>query len=197
MHMFVMTVDQRKSSTSEDLIPQLENNLREYLGVDPPVRGFQRTAGDEAQAVFDRPDVVLATALRLSRLGRWHIGIGAGAVETPLPRSVREGKGQAFVHARAAVERAKKSSAHIAFEGNGAHRGLIEATLQLVMSLEEERSDNWQQVGELYSQGLTQQAIAEQLGTYQSAVSRSLKQGRWVETRRVLDELAGLLAEEK
>lgn len=192
--MFVMTVDQRNSSAGEDLVPELHKGLAS-AGTGKPLRVFQRTAGDEVQAVFECPQAVLATALFLARTGDWHIGIGAGSVNEPLPENAREGSGTAYKNARTAVERAKRSPGHIAYEGQGRFSALIEATLQLVMGIEEDRNDSWQEVGELYEQGMTQTAIAEQLGTFQSAVSRSLKQGRWQETRRIIKELEHLLAE--
>ncbi len=194
--MFVMTVDQRNSSKNDDLIPYLEHELLQENTAIHPLRGFQRTAGDEAQAVFDDPHDLLTATLFLSRQGRWHIGIGSGEIEKPLPENTREGRGAAFIHARKAVERAKKSTAHIAFESNSRYSNLIEATLQLLMSIEESRNNSWQQAGELYSQGFTQKEIAQKLDTYQSAVSRSLKLGHWKETRRILSELEPLLTEE-
>lgn len=193
--MFVMTVDQRNSSSGKDLVPQLQDSLAR-AGLGAPLKDFQRTAGDEVQAVFESPQAVLENALFLARTGSWHIGIGAGSVKEPLPENAREGSGIAYKNARTAVERAKRSPGHIAYEGQGKYSAVIEATLQLVMGLEEDRNDSWQEVGELYDQGLTQKAIAEQLGTYQSAVSRSLKQGRWQETRRIITELEKLLAED-
>lgn len=192
LYMFVMTVDQRNSRTSEDLIPQLE----ESTSLSSPLRAFQRTAGDEAQAVFDSPQNLLKTAQILARQGNWHIGIGSGSINQPLPMETRAGSGQAYIKARTAVDRAKKSPGHIAFEGTSPYAALIEASLQLIMGLEEERNPTWQAIGELYDQGLSQQAIAERLGTYQPAVSRALKQGRWQETRRILKELAHILQEE-
>ncbi|MDO4898745.1 MAG: hypothetical protein Q3965_05485 [Rothia sp. (in: high G+C Gram-positive bacteria)] len=146
--------------------------------------------------MFDTPQNLLATAQFLARQGTWHIGIGAGHINQPLPSEARAGSGQAYYNARSAVERAKKSPGHIAFEGETRFAPLIEASLQLVMGLEEDRNDTWQNMGELYNQGMTQKAIAEHCETHQSAVSRALKQGRWQETRRVLKELTHLLEEE-
>lgn len=194
--MFVMTVDQRNSSTGQDLVPQLHSDLAGNSNIASPLRPFQRTAGDEVQAVFDDPNGLLETALVLARQGTWHIGIGVGAVNEPLPANAREGNGQAYRKARTAVERAKRSAGHIAFEGTGRFSELIEASLQLVMGLEEDRNDSWQAIGELYEQGMTQIEIATHLQTYQSAVSRALRQGRWQETRRMVQELKTLLAEE-
>lgn len=196
LYMFVMTVDQRKSTQSgQDLIPQLEKLVASLDDVET-LRPFQRTAGDEAQAVFEEAKGVLAVAKVLVRQGNWHVGIGAGAVDSPLPQETRAGSGQAYINARYAVERAKKSPGHIAFEGNSPFSSLIESTLQLVMKLEVDRKKDWQEVGELYEQGLTQKEIATKLETHQSAVSRVLDQGHWKESRRVLEELARLLEEE-
>lgn len=197
LYMFVMTVDQRKSTQSgQDLIPQLEKLVASLDDVET-LRPFQRTAGDEAQAVFEEAEGVLAVAKVLVRQGNWHVGIGAGAVDLPLPQETRAGNGRAYINARYAVERAKKSPGHIAFEGNSPFSSLIEATLQLVMKLEVDRKKDWQEVGELYEQGLTQKDIAAKMGTHQPAVSRVLSQGYWKESRRVLRELVDILEEEK
>ncbi|QRZ60819.1 hypothetical protein [Rothia sp. ZJ932] len=192
-----MTVDQRNSSNNPNAIPLLLELGEGKSETGKPLLPFQRTAGDEAQAVFDDVQALLATSLLLSRQGFWHIGIGKGAIDEPTSKNAREGKGEAYINAREAVERAKKSSGHVAYESDGKYAGLIEASLQLVLGLEEERSDSRQEVGELYEEGITQTAIAEQLGTYQSAVSRLLKQGKWQESRRIIKELAGLLEEDQ
>lgn len=196
--MFVMTIDQRDSTSSgADLIQPLEAKLGMFGALTGALRDFQRTAGDEAQAVFEDTKSLLDVALILARQGTWHIGIGAGQVDEPLPHNAREGNGVAYRNARRAVERAKKSSGNIAYESGTDLSDLVEAGLQLVMGLEQERSESWQMMGELYSQGLTQQEIAQQLGTYQSAVSRALKQGRWQETRKLLKGLEGVMEREE
>ncbi|NKY40752.1 hypothetical protein HGA02_14810, partial [Cellulomonas septica] len=104
--MFVLTIDQRGSRRHGDRVEQLLADLaahHEQTGVDP-LRGFERTVGDEVQGVYDDPEPVVDVALHVLRLGGWTVGIGAGPVDEPLPDSPRAGSGPAFVLARTAVE---------------------------------------------------------------------------------------------
>jgi len=110
--MFVVTADQRGSRRHGDLVPA----ALEALGrMRPrPLRRFERTAGDEIQAVCDDPVVVVDIVLVLMRTSGWRIGVGVGPVETPLPRSGRAGRGPAFVAARTAVGAAHANVAQLA-----------------------------------------------------------------------------------
>src|SRR5450756_2751646 len=76
-------------------------------GRDGVVRAFERTVGDEVQAVLDAAELAVEVALQLLRTKAWSVGIGVGEVDEPLPERGRAGGGTAFVLARAAVERAK------------------------------------------------------------------------------------------
>ncbi len=107
--MFVMTIDQRGSRRVGDRVEVLLAALADVVAAwgEGVVRPFERTVGDEVQAVLDDPDLTLDVALRVLRLGGWTVGIGVGAVDEPLPASARAGSGEAFVLARTAVERAK------------------------------------------------------------------------------------------
>ena len=107
-----MTVDQEGSRRVGDRVDALLGGLgtaSPLVGAAPGavVLPFERTVGDEVQAVLADADLVVALALHLVRAGGWSIGIGAGTVDTPLPPSSRAGSGSAFVHAREAVEAAK------------------------------------------------------------------------------------------
>jgi hypothetical protein len=119
--MYVMTIDQRGSTTDVDRVPEL---LAELSALSSAGR-FERSVGDEVQGVVERPEEVVDIALHALRGGRWYVGIGVGAVDLPLPASPREGSGPAFVAARLAVDRAKASAAHVpvAVVPGGARRG--------------------------------------------------------------------------
>src|SRR5690554_6935452 len=136
--MFVMTIDQQGSTQHGDHVAALLAHLSELELTAPAdgfARGFERTVGDEVQAVLDEPERAVAVALAVLRLGGWSVGIGAGPVNTPLPASTREASGTAFVHAREAVERAKSRSTAvpIAVEGENAERATeAEALLRLL-----------------------------------------------------------------
>ncbi|MEO9103763.1 MAG: hypothetical protein ABI238_02270, partial [Terrimesophilobacter sp.] len=112
--MFVMTVDQRGSRRDIDRV----ETLLSTVNTPRLTRPFERTAGDEVQAVADASlegaHTVVDIALALVRQGTWSIGIGIGTVEEPLPTSTRAGRGPAFEAARDAVTRAKNATASIA-----------------------------------------------------------------------------------
>ena len=103
--MFVLTIDQKDSRNSSDRVP----GLLELLSSQELELPFERTVGDEVQAVASSPDAVVNAALLALRQGGWSVGIGVGSVGLPLPASSREAGGEAFIAARAAVERAKKT----------------------------------------------------------------------------------------
>ena len=105
MTVAVLTVDQRGSRTSPDLVPGALAALADV----PLLRPFERTAGDEFQGVVDDPASLARVAERLLREDRWNIGIGIGPVDEPLPDHARAGSGAAYLHARQAVTAAKNS----------------------------------------------------------------------------------------
>lgn len=181
--MFVLTVDQRRSRSREDLVQE----ALDVLNTDssrPLLRGFERTAGDEMQAVTSDASVAVGIALDLAASNNWSVGIGVGRVDEPLPESTRAGSGEAFERAREAVTAAKTSPGNIAVAGARAEAGHAEAVLQLLVSVARKRSKEAREAGELSDQGLTQQHIADRLGITQQAVSSRLHSGLWHECRR-------------
>ncbi|MCY1159453.1 MAG: hypothetical protein MOP51_2478 [Citricoccus sp.] len=201
--MFVMTMDQRGSSSGPDLVAGLVEGLNAEGAERGIVRPFQRTAGDEVQGLLDRADVVVGIALSAARSGHWSVGIGVGPVREPMPRETRAGAGPAFENAREAVERAKHSPGRVAVSapasvsypaGAGAETEdgdqaelleAVEAGLQLLAELEYRRSEEGQDAGRLVDAGLTQREAAERLGITQQAVSSRLRSGLWHESRRL------------
>ncbi|MGW6173076.1 sigma factor-like helix-turn-helix DNA-binding protein [Arthrobacter sp. NPDC055138] len=181
--MFVLTVDQRRSRSREDLVRE----ALDVLNTDPArplLRGFERTAGDEMQAVAADASVAMEIALDLAASNNWSVGIGIGRVDEPLPESTRAGSGEAFERAREAVTAAKTSPGNIAVAGARVEAGHAEAVLQLLVSVARKRSREAREAGELSDQGLTQQQIADRLGITQQAVSSRLHSGLWHECRR-------------
>ena len=182
--MIVMTIDQRKSRTNPDKVESLLQCLGNNYQI---LRLFERTAGDEVQGVVDDGRIAIRLALAIAATGEWSVGIGVGAVESPLPAQTRAGRGTAFENARDAVDRAKKSTGAIAVSGPGEESGRIEAELQLISILESRRSKSSQEAGGLIAEGLTQHEIAVKLGITQQAVSQRLNLGLWHETRRLAE----------
>jgi len=190
--MFVLTVDQRRSRQREDLVEAAMETLN-HDALRPLVLPFDRTAGDEMQAVAAEPSVVVSIAMELAVSSHWSVGIGIGSVKRPLPDNTRAGSGEAFERARSAVTSAKNASGNIAVSGASPQAGQAEALLQLLVLIARRRSEMSEEAGLLSDQGLTQQQIARQLGISQQAVSSRLQSGLWQESRRVLSVAESLL----
>ena len=190
--MIVITIDQRRSRSGPD---KVETLLQRLASDYEAVRGFERTAGDEIQGVLRDGATAVDLALEVARTGEWSVGIGVGAVETPMPEQTRAGRGPAFEHARDAVERAKASSGSLALSGPGDGAERLEAELQLVAMVNARRTESSAEAGILVSRGLTQQQVAAKLGISQQAVSARLASGLWYEATR-LATAAGLALHE-
>jgi hypothetical protein len=170
---FVLTADQRDSRNNEDLVPAGLAAVARFAG--PRLAaGPDRTTGDELQLAAADPQALLAIALHLTRLGAWSVGIGVGAVEKPLPASVRAGRGDAFVRARDAVERAKRAATRLAITGDEAATD-AESLVRLLVELRDRRTAEGWEVYDLLADGLTQRDAAERLGITEGAVSLRAK----------------------
>lgn len=196
--MFVITVDQRRSRRSPDRVDvalaRLEG-LAASGAVAPPVRGFERTAGDEFQGVLDDAGTVVALVLDLVRDGGWHVGVGAGPVDEPLPRTTRAGRGPVFAHARAAVEAAKRAPDHVAVRGvDDDAAGAADAVLALLAAVVARRSDPAWEAVDLVAAGRTAGEAAAKLGVTRQAVSQRLTAGLWQQERAARPVAARLLA---
>ncbi|GAB3246043.1 hypothetical protein [Arthrobacter pigmenti] len=182
--MYAMTIDQRGSRTGDDLVEGLLNRLDGEPHV-PVIRNFERTAGDEVQGLLDNPSAVVHLALELAQTDQWSVGIGVGAVKTPLPDSTRAASGPAFEYARTAVEDAKHAGGHICVRGGHPACEDVDSVLQLLGALSLKRSEAAMEAGNLLAGGATQQEIASRLGITQQAVSARLRAGLWQEDQRV------------
>ena len=168
---YVMTVDQRRSSRSPDLVEQALTQLADV----PTVLPFERTAGDELQGVLGDPMSVVDAILSLVRTGRWHIGVGIGEVERPLAVSSRAGRGPAFSRARQAVEAAKRRPQHLAVRGDdGCGAEQADAVLTLLAAVVERRSPAAWQAIDLDDDGLSPAETAAKLGISRQAVAQRL-----------------------
>ena len=188
----VVTVDQRGSRRSPDLVPGLLASLADV----PAVRAFDQTAGDEVQGVLDDPAALATVVERLLRQDAWHVGVGAGPVERPLPETARAGRGPAYVHARAAVTAAKTSPWHLrvlAGENAAAEARALETVLWLWAVVLSRRTARGWEVADLVAEGLSYDETATRLGISPSAVSQRAQAAGIVEGRRAR-ELATDLA---
>lgn len=198
--MFVITADQIGSRSDIDragpLLRALEGRHRELL-----LLPIDQTAGDELQAITAHAPTALALVMEIARTGRWSIGLGVGSVRTPLPEAVRKASGPAFVSAREAVTRAKKSETRFALEAEDAASATLQASeleplIDMLLLLRARRSARGWEAVELLEQGLAQNEIAIRLQITESAVSQRLAAAQWrVEEAaspaliRLLDEL--------
>jgi hypothetical protein len=207
--MIVLTADQRGSTRHGDRVPEVLPFLDTRTAGRPGlVLPFDRTVGDEVQGLFaggpDGAALATDTALALLRDGRWTVGIGAGAVDEPLPAASRAASGGAFVHARHAVERAKGrgSVAPVAVEADDAAAAAeVEALLRLLGAVAARRSPaGWEAIDTLAAAGerASQKDAALALGVTEQAMSQRLRAALWAEEAavrpvvvRLLTELAG------
>lgn len=187
----VMTVDQRASRRSADRVGELLDRLAGAATLRP----FERTAGDELQAVLDDPDVVVDVALALVRDGGWWVGIGAGPVEEPLPGTTRAGRGTAFSLAREAVDAAKRRPQRTAVRGVDAQAAQdAQALLTLLAVVVDRRSAAaWAAVEAVAATG-TITAAADRLGVTRQAVGQRLATGLWDAEQEARPAAARLLA---
>jgi hypothetical protein len=189
---YVLTVDQRASRRNADRVAEVLELLN---GTVPTILGFERTAGDEFQGVLGEPDDVVDVVLQLVRQGGWSIGVGAGAVQTPLPRSTRAGTGQAFLSARRAVEAAKQRPTRLAVRGAvPPDAGDAQAVLSALAVVVERRSEPaWEAIA-LVDGGRTQAEAAAELGISRQAVGQRLAAGLWDLERDLRPTAARLLS---
>ncbi len=199
--MFVLTIDQAGSRSTADRIPDLLDLLAPIGTVLP----WERSVGDEAQGVLARAGDVVDAVLLCLRSGGWYVGIGIGGVEEPLPRSPREARGPAFVAARRAVERAKKTGerAPLAVEASDGGAGAAaeaaseaEGVLALLGRHVLGRSEAEWRILDLLQPGErgTQTAVARTLGISPQAVSKAAARAAWHEEHAVRSAAARLLA---
>ena len=190
MQVAVFTVDQRASRSGHDRVPELLQRLAAHRMTLP----FERTVGDEIQALTTDPTRVAEVAETLLRTGGWNVGIGLGEAEEPLPEHSREGRGSAYLHAREAVTAAKRSPWHVCVRGESPQAArALESALWLWADLLHRRSSKGWAVVDLLDSGLTQEEAARRLGITQSAVTQRARAAGLVEGRRA-GELTGHLA---
>jgi len=188
---YVLTVDQRASRRGRD---RVGDALRLLEGTVPVLLGFERTAGDEFQGLLGEPADVVDVVLRLVRMGGWSIGVGAGAVQAPLPDSTRAGSGPAFLAARRAVDAAKQRPFRLAVRGAVPPEAAdAQAVLSALAGLVERRSQQaWAAIA-LVEEGRTQSDAATALGISRQAVGQRLAAGMWELERELRPTAARLL----
>lgn len=173
----VLTADQVDSRSRDDAVPSALRALRSLPTGGAAARGFARTAGDEIQGLFTRSSDAVEALERLARLGCWRVGVGIGAVVTPVPDDVRAASGEAFIAAREAVEASRLVPARVAVRAASAPESAQDLDTALVMLhlLWQRRTEAGWDVAELLSRGLTQRDVAADLGITPSAISQRVR----------------------
>jgi hypothetical protein len=187
----VLTVDQRGSRRGADRVDDILDALKPI----PSTRPFERTAGDEIQAVFDDAEPASQAILQLLRDGHWSVGVGVGPVHLPLPASTRAGRGPAFELARVAVDAAKRSAQHVAVRAADTERGHdLDALLGLLAVVTRGRTRQAWEAIDLVESGLSQAEVAAKLSISPQAVSQRLAAAHWREERAGRPTLVRLLS---
>jgi hypothetical protein len=191
----VLTVDQQDSRTNLDAVPALLGRLADAPDL-ALLRPFQRTVGDEVQAVLDDADAVVEALARILRDGGWSVGLGVGAVDEPLPPDSRAGRGEAYLLARDAVTRAKTAPHRICVVGADRYRAeQLETVLWLWAGLLERRTDRGWEVHDALGEGLSHAEAGRRLGISQSAVTQRAQSAGLVDERRARRLATELLSE--
>jgi hypothetical protein len=181
--MFVVTADQVDSQGRVDIVGRTLDHIDERFGRRLALPA-DRNAGDELQALTDDAATALDLILRLTRDDAWSVGLGMGGVRMPLPANTREATGDAFVAARTAVTRAKRTATRFAAEAVARPEDAadVEALLNLLLSLRAGRTRPGWELFDLVSAGLTQAEAGARLGiTPQSASDRARAAGLRIE----------------
>jgi hypothetical protein len=191
--MFVLTVDQIESRDRTDLVDDALQRLSSVATVLP----FTRTVGDELQGLMEDPVSVVDAMVILMRDERWHMGLGIGPVERPLPEDSRRARGPAFVCARAAVNAAKSEPSHlcvVAAREDDHEAYDVEAVWRLTAAVQRRRSEPGWEAVDLVRAGSTQSEVAERLGISRQAVGQRLQAAQWSVEEAIRPTLVRLLA---
>ena len=195
--MFVITADQDSSRRTGERVDALLSTLAAVIEAEqlPGVlRPFERTVGDEVQAVLSDPASTVRLTLELQRLQEWAVGIGVGEADH-LAASARASSGPAFIRAREAVERAggRAVPTPVAVVAADAAARDAEALLQLMAAVLRRRSDAGWEMIDARLRAPTARAAAEELGISPQAASQRLQAALWEVVRGVEPLAAGLL----
>ena len=192
--MFVITADQVDSRSSADLVAATIDTLNS--GSVATVLKADRTAGDELQVLIADSRDALTVVLQLTRSGQWSVGCGVGNVATPLPGNIRADRGEAFIAARRAVERAKKRPTKFALETEPATQPAsdAESLIDMLLALRARRSpEGWELHDLMDGNDLTQSEAAGKLGISPQAISLRARAAELRTEQAALPSLARIL----
>ncbi|HEY5820680.1 MAG TPA: transposase [Propionibacteriaceae bacterium] len=189
---YVLTVDQIDSRTSGDLVA----GVLEQLSTTPTVLPFTRTVGDEFQGLLEDPLSVVDVILSLMRAAHWHIGLGIGSVQTLTSSDPRAARGDAFIAARTAVERAKTEPSHLVVATPGdddPDATDVETVFRLVGAVRTRRTESGWEAVDLLNQGQTQAEAAARLSITRQALGQRAQAANWALEQAATPTLVRLL----
>jgi hypothetical protein len=183
--MFVVNADQERSRETEDRVPlalAALNAVARSTGL-----AFERTMGDEVQGMLGSGDDVVTVCRALARLTAWHVAIGVGDVEHPLPSTTREARGAAFLAARRAADDVKGRRPSILVAGGEDRSEIADADtiMRLLALLWQRRSPSgWEAIEatermRAQEPGVSLSRVAAGLGITHQALSQRLQAAGW------------------
>ena len=133
----------------------------------------EATDAGDVRALSPSPRAALETVLHLARARQWRVGLGIGAVRTPLPAGMRDAAGPGVVAARVAETAAARRASRCAIRGDGSWPAeSFEPLLDLLLTHRERWSEHGWQLHDLLEAGGTQAEAAHTLGITPQAVSK-------------------------
>lgn len=194
MRLVVLNVDQRRSRSSSDAVSEALVRVNDNDAHWRLAMHAERTVGDEWQVALSDPSSVASLLAWVLESSMWHVGVGVGDVDEPLPLSTREARGTAYLSARAAADVAKRSPYSIAVRSDAGDHELIEALAWSLAAIVSARSAEGVEAAAMRSAGMSGVDIARELGISPQAVSTRLKVADWVVGEAVQGQLARAVA---
>ncbi len=178
--------------------------LRARFDGDYPLAPDAADSGD-VRALTPSPRAALETVLHLARARQWRVGLGIGAVRTPLPATMRDASGSGVVAAHDALGAAARRASRCAIRGEGTSPvEPLEPLLDLLLAHRERWSEQGWQLHDLLEAGRTaaggtqaggtQADAAQTLGITPQAVSKRARAAGLrvdAEARTALTQLLG------
>lgn len=188
----------RVQGQMRSLLQQLNAEFNQSI-----VAPFRITLWDEFQGMLRNPADIPKVVMRIHTVFRprmIRVGIGVGAVSTKLSRQVTEMDGPVFIHARSALEMARKQGLEVYVRtGHDDVDRILNAIYRLltgIASLWTEKQ--WERIN-LYRQYGTLERVAEHVGVTKQAISAGLRNTLWeriLETEKQLPAIFTYLVQE-
>ena len=175
--MFVVAAAPRARASQHPRAAGTLLDLRARFDGDYPLAPEGTDAGG-VRALSPSPRAALETVLHLARARNWHVGLGIGAVRTPLPASIGAASGPGIDAAHDALAAAARRPTGCAIRGGDRSAGdrsagePLEPLLDLLLTHRERWSAHRWQLHDLLEAGGTQAAAADALGITPQAVSK-------------------------